>query len=124
MGSVQVLSTPGLACSPTRVTHPEFEGLERWDGHQSGDLEDYHPCRGPRPWGPAGRVPTPLSQTPEQQTAVDALKEHSAAMGRELLDMFLCSLEPGLGDFRSSLQSSLTGRAQASWCPFPTLGAF
>lgn len=76
MGSVQVLSAPGLACSPTRVTHTEFEGLGRWNGHQSGDLEDHHPCRGPRPWGPAGRVPTPLSQTPEQQTAVDALKEH------------------------------------------------
>lgn len=45
-------------------------------------------------------------------------------MGRELLGMSLRSLELGLGDLRSPLQSRLTGRAQAAWCPFPTLGAF
>lgn len=76
------------------------------------------------PGAPAGREPTLLSQTPEQQK-VDALKEHSAGIGRELLGKFLYSLELGrLGDLRSLLWSRLTGRAQAAWCPFPTLGAF
>lgn len=56
------------------------------------------PVRGPRPWAPAGREPSPLPQTPELQK-VDALNEHSAGMGRELLGKFLQGPKLDLGDF-------------------------
>lgn len=47
---------------------------------------------------PAGREPTPLPQTPEQQKG-DILKEHSAGVGRELLGKLLQGQELDLGNF-------------------------
>lgn len=100
--SVQVLSPPGLACSLSRVTHPEFEGLETWDGRQWGTLEDHHPCRGPRPWGPRWKGAHPL--VTKSRTAKSGCSTGTPSWdGEELLGKFLWSLELGPGGLQEPL---------------------
>ena len=71
---------------------------------------------------PAGREPTPLPQTPEQQKA-DALQEHSAGVRKGSWVIFYRA-NNGLWGLWPTFWSGLPGRAQVAWCPFPTLGTF